>query len=319
MKLVRLAVTLFSFGLLIACEPGSQMRIPPSSDFRVDRGASEKCSCPGSEFVSVAATKGSPRFSVVTMERNVYDPNSAITSSKPSNYQINAPAVQGLGCTVDRPASDPTVCRVVRTFNVNGVMHPSNLAQLSRERVLSIVAGRLDGASGGNQGAGSCPARCKADAGDCPTYDATKTGDVALGPKIAQFVGTFKPNETVDIGRVMALTSGGTNACGRTDMAGINGRFSNAGSRCDIASGMGAMGKVKITVPDALQFKLSAPQVNRFTIEFEKAAGAPRLEISAGTLPSTYNGAVNRVDYIDGLYAIEVNNKCLGVLTKSGV
>lgn len=319
MKMLRTIAAIVSLGVLIGCELPSASRPPNPSDFKVEVAASEKCSCPGSKYVSVVATKGSPRFNVVKLERNVYDPNSEMTSSKATNYQITAPSVQGLGCTVDRPASDPSTCRVLRTFNVGGVMHPNDLDQLSRERVLSIVAGRLDGASGGNQGTGHCPARCKADAGDCPTYDGTKTGDITLGPKIAQFIGTFKPDETIDVGRVMALTSGGANACGRTDIVGVKGRFSNAGSRCDVASGMGAMGKIKISVPDALQFKLATPQVNRFTIEFEKAAGAPRLEISGGTLPGAYNGAVNRVDYIDGLYAIEVNNKCLGVLTRSGV
>jgi hypothetical protein len=319
MNMLRLIAAILLLGLLAACQPGSQMRIPPPSGFRVDTAPSERCGCPDSKYVTVVATQGSPRFSVVTMERNAYDPNSAMTRSKPTNYQLGTPNSQGLGCTVDRLPSDPDVCRVIRTFSVDGVMHPANLAQLSRERVLSIVAGRLDDASGGNQGAGHCAARCKADSGDCPTYDGTKTGDVSLGPRIAQFVGTFAPNDTIDVGRVMALTSGGANACGRTDIVGVAGLFSNAGSRCDIASSMGPMGNIKISVPDALQFKLTTPAANRFTVVFEKAAGAPRLELSGGSLPGTYNGPVNRVDYLDGLYAIEVNNKCLGVLTKSGV
>lgn len=316
---MKMKITLIGFLLLLlsACELGSQMRPPMPTDFSVNVADSDKCGCPGAKLVSVTAKQGSPRFSVAKLERDMYGPD--IARSKTTNYQINTPNTQALGCTIDRPVAQPEKCSLVRTFDVNGAMYPNDLADLSRARVLSIVAGRLDETGGGSGGTGMCATRCKAGTDGCPTYDATKSGDVALGPKIAQFAGSIKADETVGIGRIMALTSGGQNNCGRTDLVGMGGLFSNAGSRCDISSSMGAMGQVRITIPEALQFKLATPQVNRFTVIFEKSAGAPRLEVTGGTTPVAYNGPVNRVDYMDGLYAVEVNNKCLGILTKSGV
>jgi len=234
------------------------------------------------------------------------------------NVQLGLSGKRRLGCTVDRDPADLAVCRIVRTFNVNGVMFPDNLADLSRERILSLVEGRLRDEQTGNAGTGQCVQQCKSNGSGCPVYDATTGGDVTLGPRIAQLVGSIKPNDNVDVASIMALTSGGTNACGRTGIAGKTGRFSNAGSRCEIKSTMGTLGAIKITIPEALQFGLSTPEVNRFTVSFDKAAGAPQILLTGASFPGTYNGAVNRVDYVDGLYVVELNHQCLGIRTKPG-
>ncbi len=297
------------------CEPSSGMRRhPTATPVRVKVGTSPECRCADSQYVSVEAQAGT-RYTYTALERSLYAPASEIRVSRPVQGDVS----RGLGCTIDRSPDDPTRCTVIRTFNVGGVMYPNDLETLSRERVLAIVAGRLHDASGGNQGAGHCAARCKAAGGDCPTYDGRTSGDVELGPRIAQLVATFDPNTTVGIGRIMELTSSGKNECGRTDIAGNGGVHSNAGSRCAIQSSLGPLGSIAIAIPDALQFRLEKHAVNRFTMLFDKAAGAPRLELSGGSLPSAYNGPVNRVDYIDGLYAVEVNGKCLGLLSKTGV
>ena len=283
-----------------------------------------QCRCPGARrFRAVNPAEVPAILGLVRMERRltgseVVQVNETRTIPPKNQLLLQCSILEG-------PAGDClSGTRIV--YRINGLHYPTNLDEMLRDTVIDLVTENLQ-TSDPMTATGRCLRDCASGGSSdrCFVVDAAKSPDAGLAAKVANIVGSMPRSGSVPIQRVLELTKGDPNSCGRTDIATKNGVGYNYGDdqSCVISGTLPlSLGSANTSVPSNLLFNFDGGQgVGNFTLQFPRKRGAPIVKFSDAALQSRFGGRLARIDFLDGVASGEFvtnsgSNVCLAINTR---
>lgn len=311
---------------LSGCDPVAARRSSLPSDIAVREipQGSTQCRCPGARRFRVV-NNGSSATTVgfVRLERRLTsDDVTQISETRRIGGEGGEVLLQ---CSILESNGGDCLTGTRIAYRVNGIHYPETPENMVRETIVKLVSENLQ-TSDPLTSTGRCPKDCaNTTSGRCVVVDATGSPDAGLAARVGDLVGTMPRSGTVPIKRILELTKGDANSCGRTDIATDNGMAHNYGDdrSCTINGTLPLnLGDANTVVPSNLLFRFDPGQsVGNFSLQFLRSRGAPVVRFSDPTLEAKLGGRLARADFIDGVVSGEFvtnagANVCLGIRTR---
>lgn len=244
------------------------------------------------------------------------------------NQGDSAVVSQNVNITVKAKSSIPLECSLVpdqnsdcvrsQTYQLDGINYPNDIANVSREVIINMVTASIDPLPSDLSPTNSCLNACITNNASCQSFDASSSSDAPLGKAIALLLGNLSPDQTIGVGKIMALTRSGQNECGRTDVVLKNNLAHNFGNRCDVKGILpGGAGNADVSVPSSMQFQYEQLGAGNFSFKFYKSGAAPSMLFSDPALQTALGGSIKQLNYHDGQYIMQHdNNNCFAISLK---